>query len=65
MARTSIALLLFGLITMTFAWGDDIPDSVPIAEPGKGICLAAQLIYSLEDKPTPQCHASTIAETPA
>ncbi len=35
----------------------------PLAVPGKGALLSAELIYSLEDRPTPQCHASTIAET--
>ena len=35
-----------------------------MATPGKGICESAQLIYSLDDKPTPECHASTIVETP-
>ena len=35
----------------------------PLATPEKGALLSANLIYSLEDQPTPQCHASTIAET--
>ena len=35
----------------------------PLAVPGKGALLSAELIYSLENRPTPQCHASTIAET--
>ena len=35
----------------------------PLAVPGKGALLSAELIYSLEDRPTPQCHASTIEET--
>ena len=35
----------------------------PLATPGKGALLSTDLIYSLEDRPTPQCHASTIAET--
>jgi len=35
----------------------------PLATPGKGALLSANLIYSLEDRPTPQCHASTIVET--
>jgi len=34
-----------------------------MAEAGKGVCVSAELIYSLEDRPTPQCHASTIVET--
>ena len=40
-------------------------DSPPttIAKPGQGAVLNAELIYSLDNKPTPQCHASTIVET--
>lgn len=37
----------------------------PLAIPGEGALLKSELIYPLEDPPTPQCHASTIAETPA
>ncbi|MDG1833456.1 MAG: exo-alpha-sialidase [Verrucomicrobiota bacterium] len=36
----------------------------PLAKPGQGALLSANLIYSLGNRPTPQCHASTIAETP-
>jgi len=39
-----------------------IPD---VAQPGQGGYILGELIYSLDDKPTPQCHASTIAETPS
>ncbi len=35
----------------------------PLAEPGKGALLTSELIYPLDNKPTPQCHASTIVET--
>ena len=35
------------------------------AKPGEGAYLAGELIYPLDDKPTPQCHASTIVETPS
>src|SRR3546814_396124 len=34
-----------------------------LARPGEGAYLSSELIYPLEDKPTPECHASTIAET--
>jgi len=37
----------------------------PQASAGEGACLSAQLIYALEGRPTPQCHASTIVETPS
>ena len=36
-----------------------------VAQPGKQGYVKSELIYPLEDKPTPQCHASTIVETPA
>jgi|GEM_PF-5156060 len=32
----------------------------PQATAGEGACLSAQLIYALEGRPTPQCHASTM-----
>src|SRR5262249_7172950 len=38
-----------------------IPDLV---QPGDKAYLHAELIYSLTDRPTPQCHASTVVETP-
>lgn len=38
----------------------DLPE---VAKPGTGALLSADLIYPLDDKPTPQCHASTIEAT--
>lgn len=38
-----------------------IPD---LAKPGEGGYVSGELIYPLDNKPTPQCHASTIVETP-
>ena len=35
----------------------------PLAKPGEGAYLSGQLIYSLDNKPTPECHASTLVET--
>ncbi len=35
------------------------------ATPGQGAYLEGKLIYPLGDRPTPQCHASTIAQTPS
>ncbi|RYG35779.1 MAG: sialidase [Chitinophagaceae bacterium] len=37
----------------------------PLAKPGDGALMLTTLIYPLENRPTPQCHASTIAETTA
>ena len=71
MARRNTHVLTFtifcvfgGLFITNMASGDDILDALPIAKPGQGVCVSAELIYSLDDKPTPQCHASTIAQTP-
>jgi predicted neuraminidase len=37
----------------------------PLSHPGDGAYVSGELIYALDDKPTPQCHASTIVETPS
>jgi predicted neuraminidase len=37
----------------------------PLAKPGEGAYVHGELIYPLDDKPTPECHASTIVETPS
>lgn len=48
----------------TIAWSEDtVPQQV--AQPGEGGYVSGELIYPLDDKPTPQCHASTIAQTSA
>lgn len=36
----------------------------PLAEPGEGALVRAEQIFPLEQKPTKECHASTIADTP-
>ena len=53
-------LALTAFVTSNFLFAVDLP---PVAKPGEGAYLSGELIYSLEDKPTPQCHASTIAQT--
>lgn len=40
----------------------DLPDP---ALPGENEYVASELIFPLENRPTPQCHASTIVETPS
>lgn len=40
----------------------ELPD---VAKPGQRGYVAGELVYPLDDKPTSQCHASTIAETPS
>lgn len=37
----------------------------PLSQPGEGAYLKGELIYSLDNRPTPQVHASTIVETPS
>ncbi|TCS90289.1 putative neuraminidase [Anseongella ginsenosidimutans] len=37
----------------------------PLSQPGEGAYIKGALIYPLNDKPTPECHASTIVETPS
>lgn len=36
----------------------------PPAKAGEGGYLSGELIYPLDNKPTPECHASTLVETP-
>lgn len=36
----------------------------PLATAGEGAYVSGELLYPLDNKPTPQCHASTIVETP-
>ncbi len=35
----------------------------PLSAPGEGAFVSARLLYSLANKPTPECHASSIVET--
>lgn len=60
---SKVPLLLVALLAMPLQSKEfDLPD---VAKPGQNGYVSGELIYSLDDKPTPQCHASTIAETPA
>lgn len=36
-----------------------------LSHPGEGAYVSGELIYPLNNKPTPECHASTIVETPS
>tara|TARA_R100000789_G_scaffold79247_1_gene74427 strand:+ start:693 stop:1871 length:1179 start_codon:yes stop_codon:yes gene_type:complete len=38
-------------------------ESPPVSQPGQGAYLSGELIFPLEGRQTPQCHASTIVET--
>jgi len=46
---------------MSWGYGSELP---PLAQPGEGGYLRGELIFPLDDRPTPECHASTIVETP-
>jgi len=69
LALASIGLLscAFGLLSCAFG-GAKAPARIAlpdVATAGQGGYVGGELIYSLDDKPTPQCHASTIVETPS
>ena len=61
--RNLATLYLLGLTFITCMaqqQDDQLPEP---AVQGEGGYLKGELIYPLQDKPTPQCHASTLAET--
>lgn len=60
----SIGFLLIGCHTTKNS--TEIRDELPaLSHPGEGAYLHGELIYSLDNRPTPQVHASTIVETPS
>ncbi len=64
MIRTGMLLMVYLFMAFQSRLSADDPTAqLPLAKPGEGICVSAELIYPLDDRPTPQCHASTIAET--
>jgi len=63
--KQMIALCLFAAFTWKAPAQPSRPRLPEPVIPGSGACLKAELIYSLDDRPTPQCHASTLAETPS
>ena len=52
--------LFFFLTAVGLCTAAELP---PKAQPGQGGLLSADYIYPLENRPTPQCHASTLAKT--
>lgn len=58
----AVALTGFPAVIAAAAAGRELPD---VAQPGEDGYVSGELIYPLNDKPTPQCHASTIVETPS
>ncbi|WP_245588250.1 sialidase family protein [Algoriphagus terrigena] len=68
--RFTLTGLLIALIPL-FGSAQQAPNDItgrfylpPMAKPGEGALLKAELIYSLENPPTPEVHASTLIETP-
>lgn len=54
-------ILLAGYLTLAFAGrGQNLPAR---AIPGEQGLISAELVYGLDEKPTAQCHASTLIET--
>ena len=64
---TIAILTVFAMTGLTMADPEGINDyKIPdLAVPGEGAYLRGELIYALDDRRTPQCHASTIVETPS
>lgn len=61
MKKLVFAILSLAVSSMATA-ADQLP---PLAKPGDDGYLKNEMIYPLDDKPTPQCHASTLAELPS
>ncbi|WP_083732868.1 sialidase family protein [Spirosoma montaniterrae] len=55
---TTIHLLLF--ICFGYGQGQSVPS---LSKPGEGAYLKGELIYPLDNRPTPEVHASTLVET--
>lgn len=53
---------LFPTVALAQLPASDLP---PLAEVGQAGLVSAQLIFPLQDRPTPECHASSIVETPS
>lgn len=53
--------LLLTVSVSAFAKEYELP---PVAKVGKGALVSAEQVFSIADKPTKECHASTIVETP-
>jgi predicted neuraminidase len=61
-ARVVFQAVGLGLLFSAAAVAEvQLPD---VSKPGSGAVVSSELIYQLEGRQTPQCHASTIVETP-
>ena len=63
-SKLSIWLIssLFGIMFFCSSESKNEMKLPDLAHPGDGAYLSGELIYPLDNKPTPQCHASTIEE---
>lgn len=62
LTRTSLGAAFVSVSLLMPAFAES--DSPPMAEPGENGVISSEFIYELEGRQTPQCHASTIVETP-
>ena len=58
-----IAMCLFGFLSISVRAQNSASSLPEPAVPGEGAYLEGGLIFPLDDRPTPECHASTLAET--
>lgn len=61
--RQSLCSLVLVVIATSVARSENPYASMPESLPGSGGYLWSEFIYPLDDKPTPECHASTIVAT--
>lgn len=59
MKKMAVSMFFALAPALVLAQGYNIPDKAKIGEQG---LLKSELIYTLDNKPTPECHASTIEE---
>ncbi len=57
----SFSVTFFALTVASSIHAADLP---PVAEAGQGALVSSEQIFDLANKPTKECHASTIVETP-
>ena len=60
-----ITLCLTGFILFSCHAQQNSTNLPELSVPGKDGYLSGELIFSLDRRPTPECHASTLAETPS
>lgn len=59
----SVCIVFCAIVCCVLGTAVSAADAVPLPEPDPSRLIVSELIYSVSDKPTPQCHASTIVET--